>query len=261
LQAKNHRSIKSKVSIYGISSTKHSHSGLDIFTQLEPIGACKKFAQQVETSIPILTTPPVTNAKTKILLKKQSDTKGIVLTYIPKTLGDPVQSLIEGLFYFRSGDNFTKAPYVIIKSLFAATESPDIIPIINEKVIELNPSGHWYIQIFIRNKSSAVAEKVNISVTIENPDSCDIVNSQYLKDVSNINPDKKVFTKYVNDVVHRGLDLQIGALMVIMKGNNRKINLEVKLFANKMRAHVFRFSVNLLKTKTTVTMLIDNYLY
>lgn len=46
------------VVIWGISTTKHAQSGLDVLTQLAPIGECRRFQQQVEKAIPSLTTPP-----------------------------------------------------------------------------------------------------------------------------------------------------------------------------------------------------------
>ncbi len=93
--------------IYGISTTKHSHSGLDVLTQMEPLGNVQKFEQQIHRTIPTLSTPPILNFHTKTIKKKASDSKGVVVTHIPKNDGDPVQSAQDNLFYFRSGDDFT----------------------------------------------------------------------------------------------------------------------------------------------------------
>ncbi len=114
------------VIIWGMSTKKHGHSGLDILTQIEPIGLCSQFAKQVETVIPALTTPPITKSATKCMFEKKRDRKGIVVTFVPKVIGDPVQVNFDGSFYFRSGAEFVKAPYEMIKRLFAATESPDL---------------------------------------------------------------------------------------------------------------------------------------
>jgi predicted HTH transcriptional regulator len=81
------------VIIWGISTTRHAHSSLDVLTQLEPIGSCKQYAQQIQKIIPILTTPSITKAQTKFITKKSTDTKGVVITYIPKHTSDPVQSI------------------------------------------------------------------------------------------------------------------------------------------------------------------------
>ncbi|KKL12203.1 hypothetical protein LCGC14_2538090, partial [marine sediment metagenome] len=62
--------------IYGISTTKHSHSGLDVLTQIEPLGNVQKFEQQIHRTIPTLSTPPILNFHTKTIKKKASDSKG-----------------------------------------------------------------------------------------------------------------------------------------------------------------------------------------
>src|SRR5687768_16740518 len=36
------------VILWGVSTTRHGHSGLDVLTQLEPLGAAKSFARQVD---------------------------------------------------------------------------------------------------------------------------------------------------------------------------------------------------------------------
>jgi len=55
--------------IYGISTTKHSHSGLDVLTQMEPLGNVQKFEQQIHRTIPTLSTPPILNFHTKTIKK------------------------------------------------------------------------------------------------------------------------------------------------------------------------------------------------
>lgn len=55
------------VVIWGVSTTRHAHSGLDVLSQIEPIGQCRQFEQQVVRVFPKLTTPTVTRFKTKTL--------------------------------------------------------------------------------------------------------------------------------------------------------------------------------------------------
>ena len=65
--------------IYGISTTKHAHSGLDVLTQVELIGNVAYFEKQIHGRIPTLTTPPVTGYATKIIRRRKTDTKGVEL--------------------------------------------------------------------------------------------------------------------------------------------------------------------------------------
>lgn len=114
------------VIIYGISTTNHRHSGLDVLSQIEPIGQCHRLAKQIENALPRLTTPSLTNTQIKVILEKPRDKRGAVAVLIPKTFNDPVQSTNDKNFYYRNGDEFIQAPYEIIKRLFAASTSPDL---------------------------------------------------------------------------------------------------------------------------------------
>lgn len=205
------------VIIWGISTTKHDHSGLDVLTQLEPIGRCRHFEQQVNKTIPTLATPAIFGAETKIIRERLTDTKGIVLAYISKLDGDPVQSNLDHLFCFRGGDDFPIAPYDMIKRLFAASESPNIYPLLVSHSVELRDDGFWEIPIAVTNHSTAIAEHVAVFIRIVGPDACESVLAEGCSDVSNLNPGQQVFEKKVQSVVHRGLDMRITTLKVKMK--------------------------------------------
>ncbi|HYA28291.1 MAG TPA: ATP-binding protein [Acidobacteriota bacterium] len=240
--------------IWGMSTTKHAHHNLDVITQIEPIGACKHFAQQVQKAIPALTIPAVTTAETKCIFREANHTKGVAITYIPKNMGDPIQSLQDDRFYFRSGDEFTIAPYEMIKRLFAATESPDLNAGLLRDIIELQADGTWNIPINLWNDSSAVAERTKIMVEIVNPEVCKNVILLGYKDVSKINLGKKLFIHdEFSEVIYRGLNNVAGALQVVMQPNKRLLKIQVSLFANKMRPKSFNFSIKLYKKKFTVT--------
>jgi len=126
------------VVIWGISTSNNLHDGLDILVQIEPVGTCKNFAARLSSNIPMLTTPPVLNISNKVIMKKANDTKGVILTHIPKYVGDPIQSNEDNMFYFRSGHEFTVAPYEMIHRLFLSTISPDLFPSIAVDLIKLN---------------------------------------------------------------------------------------------------------------------------
>ena len=92
------------------------------------LGEIRRFEQIVRSAIPGSTSPPVLHCEHKVLKAKKSDTSGVLVTYIPQSKGDPVQSSLEDKFFFRNGDGFTVAPYEMVKRLFAATASPELHP-------------------------------------------------------------------------------------------------------------------------------------
>jgi len=250
--------------IWGIGITKHKHSNLDILSQIEEIGNCDNFAKQIEISIPTLTIPSITHSLTKIIKKSKKDSRGVIITYIPKGLGDPVQSNRDEYFYFRNGDEFTKLPYEMLKRLFASTESPDLHVVFNSKLVKIKEGGVWEIPIILENNSSAVAEKNHVFVQVINEEYCQEILSEKFIDVSNINPGKKVFSVKIEDAIHRGLDTLIGKLIVKMKLEKRfkrLLKLNISIYSNKMRAIEEEMSIYLSKTGVSVRKTSEKYLY
>jgi len=251
------------VIIWGISTTKHAQSGLDILTQLEPIGHLSLFANHIKKAIPTSCRPSIINTQTKTIKKSPSDTKGIAVTYIPKNEGDPIQAN-DNLFYFRSGDEFIAAPYEIIKRLFAATESPDLHVVFDGRIVTQRSDGKWLLPIPIENRTSAAAEHVAVFAEIENPDACEKIESELFNDVSNINPGKKIYEVKVNGVIHRGINVVAGTLifkMKVSKRAKRNIRVKISLYANKMRARVQSATLRLAKKGFSLQSSKEMYIY
>jgi hypothetical protein len=252
------------VILWGVSTTKHEHSGLDVLPQIEPIGNCKLFARHIEKAAPTLTTPSLATIESKVITQKEDDTRGVVVTYIPKALGDPVQSNVDNIFYFRSGDDFSAAPYEMVKRLFAATDTPDLHLVFNSQLVNLTDDGMWEVPIIVLNNSSAIAEHVKVSVEIENSSVCDDIKTLGFTDASSMNPGKRIFIRDVNDVIHRGLNNLVGRILVKMKVEKRPkrlLKLVITIYANKMRARHITTSIQLAKKGFSVTSLKERNLY
>jgi len=235
--------------IWGVSTTKHEHSSLDILSQIEEIGNCDNFARQINGIILTLTTPSVTNSKTKTIKKSKKNSRGIIVTYIPKSGGDPIQSNKDNHFYFRNGDGFAILPYEMLKRLFASTESPDLHAVFDSRIVKLE-RDIWEIPIIITNLSSAVAQYTQVFVQVENEEDCESITVENLKDCSEVNPGKKVFDKEINGVVHRGFDKIVGKLIIkmkVIKRSKRVIKLRIATYADKMRARSEEVSIYLSK--------------
>jgi hypothetical protein len=252
------------VLIYGVSTTRHEHSGLDVLSQMEPIGHCKSLDHQIKRTIPVLSTPPILNCQTKTLTRNPTDTRGLVLLHIPHVKGDPVQSTVDHLFHFRTGDEFKPAPYEVIKRLFAATDAPDIRVTFDSALVKREKNQSWVIPIVVENSSAAIGEHILISVTIENPSACESISSGEFRDVSDINPGKSILMLNIQGVVHRGMNMVAGRILVTMKKAKRakrRLDLTLEVYANKMRARQFRFSVKLAKRGFSVKNVGEQFLY
>jgi hypothetical protein len=249
---------------WGISTTKHQHGSLDVLSQLEPIANCSNFMRQITRSAITATTPRVESIESRIVLEKPGATRGIVLTYIPQTLGDPVRSIEDNHFYYRSGDEFTIAPYELIKRLFAATESPDLSAEFLRTLVKTEADGTWTVPILLTNRSSAVAENIKVSVSVENFEACDAVSLSQFSDASEVNPGNKIFMSKDIGAIHRGLNAVVGSLRVKMKMHKhakRVLRLHVSIYANQMRARAVHATISLAKKGFSVTRVSETYIY
>lgn len=252
------------VIIWGVSTTKHAHSGLDVLSQVEPVAAAKTFERQVNQTIPSLTTPLAGGIQSKVLYRRKSDTRGVVLTHIPKHLGDPLQSTIDSLFYFRSGDAFHVAPYEMVKRLFTATSSPDLRPVFVDDLVSVAEDGAWKIPIILQNQAAAIGEHVVVLINILNPDACEEVRSDNFADVSDVNPGRKMLVVNFPRVIHRGMNEILGHLnvkMKVQKRARRRLDLVITTYANRMRARQTEYVVTLARKAFSVKTVSDDYLY
>ncbi|NQT97598.1 MAG: ATP-binding protein [Candidatus Marinimicrobia bacterium] len=251
--------------IYGVSTTKHDHSGLDILTQIEPIGSVRKFVQQIDTFIPQATVPSYTKSESILLLVNPRDTRGIVIIHLPKYTGDPIRSAIDDHFYYRAGDCFVKAPFEVIKRMFAATESPDLTILILDDEIHFDTENkRWDIPIIIENRSSAIAEQIHISAEILNPNAFPNLSITHFDDVSAVNPGRTLFMyrqTEIPTIVHRGLKLITGQLLIHPNGRRRKLDLRFSLYANRMRGREIFLSLDLNRSQPGIKMISEDFLY
>lgn len=251
--------------IWGAATTRHAHSGLDIISDIEPIGNCKKFAQTIGSRISSLTTPPCLGFQVKTIKKTPSDGRGVVIAYVPQTSGDPLRTTTDSRFCFRDSDGFINAPYEVIKRLFSATQSPDIRAIISHESIEQDNNDIWRIPITVRNLSSAIGEHVEITICVENPENCDQIKGRTFIDVSHVNPGKKLFNASLQAaVLHKGLSIVAGEMRIKMKGGahpKRRLDLTICVYANKMRATEEVYKLDLAKSKVAVKLIKSDFVY
>jgi hypothetical protein len=250
--------------IWGISTTRHAHTGLDVLTQLEPVGNCRSFRQQIDVAVPTLAYPAVEGFKTKTLHPTPGSTKGVVLAYIPRTPGDPVQALGEKQFYLRTGAEFVEMPYDIVKKMFAATAGPDLVPVFDSRIVHQDPGGVWTIPIILSNRSSAAAERAYVTVTVVNPTACANIASGDLQDVSAMNPGSRIYAKEVDTPIFRGINRIAGSLHVTMKKGKmpaRILNLRIRVFSTNMRAHEWVMRIQLAKKGFSVKQTKDGFIY
>jgi Schlafen, AlbA_2 len=235
--------------IWGVSTTRHEHSGLDVLSQREPIGNVRRFAQQVDAAVPALAVPVIQVPPTRVILAGRTADRGIAVTYIPPSAGDPVQTTTDRHFWIRSGAEFVHAPYDVVRRMFAGAEAPDLVPLFDPRLCSLEPDGSWTIAFVIGNFSSAAASQCTISVTVLNPDAVNsVVPSDGFQDVGSINPGQTMFSATLNAPIYRSLNVVVGRLNVSMARGRRPrrvLRLAINVYADRMRARRWDETIHL----------------
>ncbi len=156
-------------------------------------------------------------------------------------------------------------PYDVMRRLFAATESPDLSPVFDQRLVELRDDGSWRIPIILTNQSSAVANHTKVVLKVLNPDSCEAMSPEApFRDVSAINPGQTMFLADITDLIFRGLNYVGGALIVRMRRGprpRRVLELEIVLHSERMRSRRWTMRLHLTRTGLAVRQASSSYLY
>lgn len=228
--------------ILGVRTDKKH--GMDVLTQIEPIGAVREVDRKLKLKIPFLTTPSV-DVETRILKEKEGDTKGIVVMAIPGAKGDPVQTK-EGLFYIRTGDETPPMPYEAIKRMFLGGASPDVVGSIASGLIKHIEGRTWKLAVVVGNRATAPGKSVSVSVDLLDLESCQRISGHSgFQDVSDYNIGHKMFVAHSERPVHRELDIVVGYINVSLAARRRKVPLRIDVFAERMRAKRTEWNVYL----------------
>lgn len=236
------------VIVYGVSTTRHAHTELDVLTQVEPIGQVSRLEQQIRRFASTLTTPSIFGLETRILRKKTSDTRGVLIVRVPTTTGGPVQSLADHRFHFRAGDEFKVAPYELIKRLFASTQAPDLHVNFDSRLVRADPNGAWSIPIVVYNQSLTTSSSMHLTVQVKNDSACANIVASGFHDVSSVNPGQRLFLAQPTTPIFRGLNSVVGTLHVNMKVQKRRLralHLRATVYADRMNPRIFDWSVAL----------------
>jgi hypothetical protein len=251
--------------IWGISTTRHEHSGLDVLSQREPIGNVRRFAQQVDAAIPGLALPVLQVPPTRVVLTRRDAERGIAVTYIPPSPGDPVQTTGDRHFWIRSGAEFVQAPYDLVRRMFTGADAPDLIPIFDPRLCSLEADGSWTITFGLANMSSAAAAQTTLTVTVLNPEAVEtVVAVDGFQDIGAVNPGETMFGANLAATVYRGLNIVIGRLQVRMARGRRPrrvLRLGVNVFADRMRARRWEETIHLSRAGFSIRRSEQTYLY
>jgi len=237
--------------------------GVDIITQVSPIGEIKLFESKFKIKAPLLVRQRI-DFETKIIKKKPTDTKGILLAYIYPTSGDPIQAS-DGKFYMRVGDQTPEMPYEIIKRMMLGINSPDLEIDIDFKYINYKSDTNlWEIPIAVSNLSNYPAKNTTLLIFVPKQDNVIDVNAPAHRDISNINkynPKGWYFSKEINGNIYKGLSISSNPINIKMANKKIKASFEISVYSEGMVAKVFKIDVYLPKSGVPAIGIKSNPMY
>ncbi len=153
------------VVIWGIDCSKDL-DGSDVAKDEHPITNVKRFVSWLEGAISGCTIPPHTGIQ-NYPLETDSEGKGFVVTYIPKSEHAPHQEIQSRKYFIRAGSSFMPTPHDVLAGMFGRRPQPKIKG--NYKIYPLQVNmdeGRVMIRVgfHICNEGATIAENLFVSV-------------------------------------------------------------------------------------------------
>lgn len=224
--------------------------GIDVITQICPIGEIKTFESKFKIKAPLLVRQKI-NFETKIIKKRTSDSKGILLSYIYPTSGDPVQAS-DGKFYLRVGDQTPEMPYETLKRMILGVNSPDLNIYIDFKYIDYKKDTNlWEIPLTVINQSNYPAKNTKLLIFVPDQKNVVDVNAPGYRDIRSINKYNAngwYFSENIEGNIYKGLSISSKPINIKMADKKIKAVLKISIYSEGMVAKVFKIDVYLSKS-------------
>lgn len=249
------------VFVVGVEAKEREGEEVDQLINIPEIANCSYFRRTIVNKIPTLTVPSVLGCEAKVIKRRPSNTSGLVVIYIPRTIGDPVRSNEDQKFYCRMGEAFMDAPYELIKSLFTANKSPDVCVVMKKECIKIADDGSFEISLYLANKSNAIGEYIVADVEVLNKENCQEIGTANFRDLSGLNPGKTIYKAELHGVLHKGINMRLGMIRVDLKGRKKKLQLLVTIFAKDMVAREQNIDLILNRNNPLIKLSKERMLY
>lgn len=173
------------VVVWGI---KTGSADTDYAVSKSPITNVSNFLSLIEGFTSILTSPPHTSLKNKIIFEDESSDKGYVITHIPRSNRRPFQVINDKDFryYIRAGSSSLPAPDAFLRSLFGQEPSADVFLTWGVPPVQIEPGGAIVIKIgvILHNGGENIAKNVNGYVLVGGLNMAVEINQNTINDFS-----------------------------------------------------------------------------
>ncbi|MEK7544969.1 MAG: ATP-binding protein [Patescibacteria group bacterium] len=116
------------------------------------------FIESLNRAVSQVVTPFVDAADSKLVFQN-SDSEGVVVTYIPRSEKTPHRSLKDRSYYMRSGDSFLSMEHSQLEDMFGRRNRPKLHVIVKAHMYsESRPAATYSLDITLKNEGRAISQ-------------------------------------------------------------------------------------------------------
>lgn len=146
--------------IWGIDASG-SHD--DFAKSIKPIEGVDNFKSLLESFVSLLTLPVHKTVESFVIRKSTKDSKGLVVTVIPKSDDRPHQNIGDYKYYMRAGDSFVPVPHGVLQGMFGHAPQPNVFymfNISNKPEITEDNAMKWQVGLMAVNGGLGIGEDI-----------------------------------------------------------------------------------------------------
>lgn len=135
----------------------------DYAKSIKPISGVDNLCSLLETFVSISTLPTHQTVESFSVKAEVDDSKGIVITVIPKGNDRPYQNAGDSKYYMRAGDSFMPVPHGVLQGMFGHSPQPNVFfmfNVSNKPTIEANETMSWQVGLMAVNGGLGIGEDI-----------------------------------------------------------------------------------------------------
>ena len=166
--------------IWGVNCSKSDQEG-DIARSKVPIQNVSRFLSWMEGAVSSCTIPPHTRVEHRIV-GQDSQGAGYIVSFIPKSMSAPHQTIFDMKYYIRAGSSFVPTPHAVLAGMFGRRPQPNVFHSFLSHTPKLvGAEIICPISFIIHNAGPGVASDLflNLSIISSPGENCNIGSDNY----------------------------------------------------------------------------------
>jgi hypothetical protein len=143
-----------------------------------------------------------------------------------------------------------------IKDIINRQSNPILHLLLNSEITTFE-NNFLTIPLLIMNSSIKMAKYVRLTFQINEPANCEVVSFPDLKDISSLNPGKRLFNSSHDVIIYKGLNIRIGSVTLRLINNATKLTFTSAIYADNMEPIIDDFGIEIVNNQVQYITLIN----